>query len=124
MRGRFAHFGMLASGVLAFGSVATMTSAAKAPGGSCRVVAGSKLPADMNTALCAEVTRAIAEAVPGARFDAEVKVISSSRLAAKLVVDRQALPQQNFAVMDNRLDLDSIRRFARSLGEVAKAAKR
>jgi hypothetical protein len=115
---------MLAGAVLASGSVATMTSAAKAPRGSCRVVAGSKLPTDLNKALCAEVTRAIAEAVPGARFDAEVKVVSSSRLAAKLVLNGHALPQQNFAVMDNRLELDSIRRFARSLGEVAKAAKR
>jgi hypothetical protein len=115
---------MLVGAVLASGDIATMTAAAKAPGGSCRVVAGSKLSADMNKALCVEVTRAIAEAIPGTRFDAEVKVVSSSRLAAKLVVDGKALPQQNFAVMDNRLELDSIRRFARSLGELARGASR
>ena len=94
------------------------------PIGQCRVTAGSKLSADMNKALCSEVKRAIGEAVPGSRFEAEVTVVSPTRLAAKLVVNGKALPKQNFAVMDSRIELDSIRQFARSLGELAKSSKR
>ena len=101
-----------------------MSSRQKAPLGQCRVAAGAKLSADLNTVLCSEVTRAIAEAVPGSRFDAEVTVVSTSRLSARLTVDGKVLPNQNFAVMDSKLELESIRQFARSLGEVAKASKR
>ena len=124
MRGGIRQFAMLASAFAAAGCGATVTSAAKTPQGTCRIAAGSKLSADLNRTLCLEVKQAIADAVPGARFDAEVKVLSPARLAAKLVVNGKSLPEQNFAIMDANLGEDSIRRFARSLGEAAKAASR
>ena len=124
MRGRIAHLGIAVSAMLAGGSATAMAATSKASLGQCRITAGSKLPADLNKALCDEVKREIAKAVPGSRFDAELTVVSTSRLAAKLIVDGKALPQQNFAVMDRQLSIDSIHRFARSLGEVAKASKR
>ena len=90
----------------------------------CRVTAGSKLSADLNTAICSEVKRAVAAAIPNTPFSVEVTAMSTSRLAADMKVNGKALPQQNFAVMDSQIDRNSIRRFAQSLGEIAKAAKR
>lgn len=124
MRGRITRMAVLAGAMLAAGHAGAVTSSGKAAVGQCRITAGSKLPADLNKALCEEVKRAVAQAVPGSRFNAEVTVVSPSRLAAKLTVNGKALPQQNFAVMDRQLEIDSIRRFARSLGEVAKTARR
>lgn len=75
-------------------------------------------------AVCREIERAIAAAAPTARYRASIKVMSSSRLLAVLVVNGRTLPDQNFAVMDRELSPDSIRRFAQALAiEVAKAAK-
>ena len=123
MRGKFTQFAALAGAFVAAGCAATMTSAAKAPQGICRIAPGSKLSADLNGALCQEVKRAMAEAIPGTPFSVEVTAISPSRLAAEMTVNGKSLPQQNFAVMDNRIDRNSIRRFAQSLGEIAKASK-
>ena len=92
--------------------------------GTCRVADGSKLSAAMNEAICAEVRHAIASAAPGTSYSIEVTVMSSSRLTAQLTLDGQVVPIQNFAVMDAQLDRQSIRRFAQSLGEVARTAKR
>ena len=122
MRGRASSL-VLLLGALGSSALA-MSPRHQAPVGQCRVTAGSKLSADLNKALCSEVKRAIAEAVPGSRFDAELTVVSSSRLAARLTVNGKALPKQNFAIMDSHLELDSIRQFARSLGAVAKTSKR
>jgi len=95
--------------------------------GPCRVVAGEKMLASTGgaDALCNEIRKAVAAAAPGARYSAEVKALSPSRLAATLVVNGKALPEQNFAVMDRNLSTTSIREFAASLArEVAQAAKR
>lgn len=124
MRGKFAQFAMLASALVAAGCTATMTSAAKAPQGICRIAPGSKLSAELNGALCKEVKRAVAAAIPRTPFTVEVTATSSSRLAAEMTVNGRVLPKQNFAVMDNQIDQDSIRRFAQSLSEIAKASKR
>ena len=124
MRAKFAKFATLASAFVAAGCTATMTSAAKAPQGTCRIASGSKLSADLNGALCKEVEHALAEAIPGTPFSVELTAMSSSRLAAEMTVNGRVLPKQNFAVMDNQIDLNSIRRFAQSLGEIAKASRR
>ena len=92
----------------------------------CQVVGGEKLPAASggSKAVCAEIERAVAELAPRANYSAEVKVLSKSRLAATLIVNGRALPEQRFAIMDSDLDAGAIQRFARSLAaEVAKAAK-
>ena len=61
---------------------------------SCRVVDGDKLPAASGGAssLCTAVERAIAQAAPGARFSAEVRVLSRSRLSATLTLEGRQLP--------------------------------
>jgi hypothetical protein len=94
--------------------------------GRCQIVGGEKLPPHVGggTTLCAEIERAVASAAPRARYTAEVKVLSKSKLAATLVVNGRTLPEQRFAIMDSDLDTGAIQRFARSLAaEVAKAAK-
>ena len=98
--------------------------AEKPTAGECRVMPGSKLSKDLDGALCAEVKQAIATAAPGSSFSVEVTAMSSTRLAAQVTLDGQVLPTQNFAVMDAQLDRESVRRFAQSLGEVARTAKR
>lgn len=92
----------------------------------CRVTGGEKLPAATGgaKAVCAAVERAVATRAPNARYTAEVKVLTPSRLSTSLVVDGRTLPEQNFAVTDRELGEGSIRRFANSIAaEVAKAAK-
>jgi hypothetical protein len=62
---------------------------------------------------------------PTVRYQAEVKVISGSRLSAALVVNGKALPEQRFAVMDGRLSSGAVERFAQAVASaVAEAAKR
>jgi len=72
----------------------------------CTVVDAAKLPPEAGgpAGLCAAIERAVAAQSSGARFTAEVKVISNSRMAAVLVVNGKALPELNFAIMDRRLD--------------------
>jgi hypothetical protein len=92
----------------------------------CAVTGAEKLPAETGgpDALCSAIDRAVAGQAPGVRFTAQVKVISDSRMAAALVVNGKPLPEQNFAVMDRKLDQNSLRRFAEAIAaKVAKAAK-
>ena len=91
--------------------------------GKCRVIGGEKLPSAVGKdAVCAEIASAMAKLAPAARYSVEVKVLSSSRLSAALVVNGQTLPDQNIAVSDSELGPGPIRRFAESLA--AAAAKR
>jgi len=95
--------------------------------GRCSVVLGEKLPAGFGggPGICEAVERAIATVAPGVRYTAEVRVLSSTRLAALLVVNGRALPEQKFAIVDSELNAGSIHRFAQSIAtQVAEAAKR
>lgn len=85
--------------------------------GRCQVVGGEKLPVSSggSAALCAEIEHAVAAVAGTARFSIEVKVLSKSRLAARLVVNGRTLPEQNFAIMDSDLNAGAIQRFAASL---------
>lgn len=123
MRGNFASFILLVA--LSFSAGGAMSVSARSSV-RCQVFGGEKLPAASGSSktVCAEIERAVAELAPAARYSAEVKVLSKSKLAATLVVDGRTLPEQRFAIMDSDLDAGSIQRFARSLAsEVAKAAK-
>jgi hypothetical protein len=86
---------------------------------NCRVVDGDKLPVESGgaTALCAAIRSAAAERAPGITFTAEVRVLSSSRLAATLTKDGRRLPEQNFASMDRELRRDSFDRFATAIAD-------
>jgi hypothetical protein len=85
----------------------------------CRVVDGGKLPAESGgaNALCAAIERAASARAPGVAFTAEVRVVSSSRLAATLTRDGRKLPEQNFASMDRELSSSSLERFAAALAD-------
>ena len=123
MRGGLAALIFFATAILP-ASGGAMTTRSDVPAAGCRVVSTGKAASAVDgTAICAEVERAIAAAAPNARYRAEIKLLSASRLAAVLVVNGHTLPEQNFAVMDRQLDRASIRRFAESLAAtVAKAA--
>jgi hypothetical protein len=114
----------LAATIVLSGAVAMSAHAAPASG-RCSVVAGEKLAPGSGGAngICAEVERAMAAALPGVRYTAEVKVISPSRLTATMVVKGHKLPEQHFATMDRNLTPGAVRRFARALAEAAKGPK-
>jgi hypothetical protein len=125
MRSRFATFILLAASALAPTGAAAM-NASRSLDGRCNVVGEAKLPASLSRrgAICARVERAIAELAPTARYNAEIRVVSPSRLAATLVVNGRTLPELKFAIMDRELNAEAVERFARSLAaEVAKASK-
>ena len=85
----------------------------------CRVVDGDKLPEGSGgaAALCTAIQRAAAARAPGVVFTVEVKVLSSSRLAATLTSDGHRLPEHNFATMDRELTSNSFERFAAALAD-------
>ena len=85
----------------------------------CSVVDGNKLPVESGGAgaLCAAIESAAAKRAPGVDYSVEVKVQSSSRLAAELVREGHALPQQNYATMDRALTRQSFDRFAAALAD-------
>ena len=90
----------------------------------CSVVGAEKLPAEAGgaDALCAAIREALSKQAPKARAVVEVRVLTPSMLAAMLVVDGKALPEQKFAVMDRNLNPRSIERFAQSIAnKVAQA---
>jgi hypothetical protein len=124
MRGGLAALIFFATAILPANGGA-MTMGGEVPATGCRIVSTGKAASAVDgTAICAEVERAIAAAAPNARYTAEIKLLSASRLAAILVVNGRTLPEQNFAVMDRQLDRASIGRFAESLAAaVAKAIR-
>lgn len=90
----------------------------------CSVTGGEKLlvGAGGSEALCKAVRDALAKSAPEANVSVTVRVLTSSMLAATLVVEDRVLPEQKFAVMDRKLDRSSIERFAGSIAtKVAKA---
>lgn len=86
---------------------------------SCRIVDGDKLPDGSGgaAALCTAIERAAAARAPGVDFTVEVKVLSSSRLAATVTSAGRSLPEQNFATMDRELTGGSFERFAAALAD-------
>jgi hypothetical protein len=123
MGGKLAAILLVLSGIAPAGSFAM---SAPRQEHSCRVVGAEKLPAAAGgaDAICAAIQHAVAAQAPNARFSAEVRVVTPSMLATKLVVNGRALPEQKFAVMDRKLGASSVERFAKSIAaEVARAAK-
>lgn len=124
MWGRFAALLFLAG--VAPTELLAMNMRADVPASRCVVAGAEKFrPGSIGgAAICSEVERAIAAQAPTARYSAEIKVLSPSRLAATLIVDGRTLPVQNFAVMDGKLGATSIERFASALARaVVEATK-
>lgn len=127
MRGRIGLLVILAAAAVVPCVGEPMTGAKQPRPGNCQVVNGENLPTASggSRAICDEVERAIASRTPAVHYSAEVRVLSSSRLATTLVVNGRTLPEQKFAIMDSELSQAAIERFAQSLAsEVAKAARR
>jgi hypothetical protein len=124
MWGRFAALVLLAS--VTPTAVLAVNSAPDVPNGPCVITGAEKLhgePIGSDT-ICSEIEGAIAAQMPTVRYSAQIKVLSSSRLAATLIVNGRTLPVQNFAVMDGKLSNSSVKRFASALAQaVAQAAK-
>jgi hypothetical protein len=122
MRGRIGLFALLLAALLVSPEAHAMKSPVR-----CSVVGGEKLPSSTGGAhvICSEFEKAMAAAAPKLSYTARIEVLSSSRLAATLVVNGRELPKQNFAVMDRQLDRASIARFAAAVAaEAAKASTR
>lgn len=100
-------------------------SAEATPVRQCRVIEPHKLGAASGGAarLCAEVEGALKAAVPGARYKIDVRVVSPARLAATGTINGHELPEQNLASSDRDVTPAAIKRFARSIGEAAKALR-
>jgi hypothetical protein len=90
----------------------------------CRIVDGDKLPDESGgaAALCSAIERAAAARAPGVAYTVEVKVLSSSRLAATQTSGGKTLPEQNYATKDRELYGGSFERLAAALADqLAKA---
>jgi hypothetical protein len=123
--GNFAAF-MSAVAIVAAASDARALTSPAATRASCTVVGGEKLPAEVGgaDALCDAIRRAVSAEAGDRHFTAELKVVSPSVLAARLIVDGRVLAEQRLAVMDRNLNMKSIEQFAESLAtKVAQAAK-
>jgi hypothetical protein len=109
---------MLVTAAAFYGSACAM-SAPMSQSSHCRVVDSDKLSAGSGgaSALCAAIERAVSERAPGVAFTAEVRVLSSSRLAATLTRDGKKLPEQKFASMDRELTSSSFERFAQAVAD-------
>ena len=109
------------------GSACGMTTPKDLPE-PCRVVGGSKLPAESggSSALCAAVKRAVSARAPGVSYQVEVRVLSPSRLAATVTTaGGRKLPELNHAISDSNFTRKSLERFADAIaGQLAKSTAR
>src|SRR5690242_11343814 len=105
---------VLASATFVAACAPAMSAAQNRP---CRVVNGEKLPPESGgaSAVCSAIEHAMAARAPKVRYTAEVRVLSKSALAALIVANGKALPEQQFAVSDRNLNPLSIKRFAEGL---------
>jgi hypothetical protein len=126
MRGGVGYFTLLLAALSVPVSVGAMSAPGKSAPHLCRVIGGEKWLANAGgaDALCSEISDAMAAAIPGTGYDIRVRVLSSSRAAATVVVNRQTLPEQHFAIMDSDFTGASLKEFARSLATAAKAGRR
>ena len=115
--------GIIASAAVVAASAPAMSAPQARP---CRVVDAQKLPPQSGgaTAICSAIEQAVAARAPKARYSAEVRVLSMSRLSVNVDVSGHKLAEQHYAVMDRNLNPSSIKRFAEAIAdEIAKAAK-
>ena len=108
--------------------ITLLVAAAATPAGAgsmntphCKVIGGNKLPAASGgqAALCSAVDRAFAAHAAGVAYNAEITVVSTSRLKAKVIANGRTLPTQGFNSMDRPLANSSFERFAKALAEQA-----
>lgn len=125
--GSFGKPAVLAIALVAGSACAMSSPPPPSAGVACRVVDGAKLPPESGGegALCAAIESAIAAQAPESAAQVEVRVLSSSMLAASVTTgDGRTLPEQKFASSDRALARSSFERFANAIAaEVARAAR-
>jgi len=87
----------------------------------CRVTGGERLPAESggSAALCAAIENAMATRLPGMDCNADIAVMSPTRLACRLTVEGRELPEQQQSSVDRPLMRSTFERFAKGLAEQA-----
>lgn len=121
---RMISAGILLAGTAVFGGSSVGMSLPTQP--RCVVINGDKLPAASggSAALCAAIEKAVSAKVPGAKFSAEIRLVSPSTLSGILTLEGQQLSEQKFARLDRELDGSAFERFADALAEQAAEARR
>ena len=94
----------------------------------CVVRNGEALPVDAGSAdeICAAIEAAASSLAPAADYTVEVRVLSSSSLAATVrLATGQVLPERKLAISDRTLNRSAVRHFAKGIGEqIARAGQR
>lgn len=93
----------------------------------CTVLGHEKLPSEVGgeQQVCLAINGAIAARTPAANYSVEVRVLSSSMVAATVrMADGRELPEQKMAVSDRLLNRNSIDRFAAAIAEAIYHANR
>ena len=125
MWNRLARSILVGSAGLAATGACAMTAPVQAQS-SCRVHDAARLPAEAGgaDAICGAVARAAAAKAPSVRYNAEIRVVSRSSLAAELTADGRKLPEQRFSVSDRDLNPLAIEHFADALAAALADARK
>lgn len=86
----------------------------------CNVTGSEMLPVEAGSAdeICAAIQAAAESHAAGTSYSVEVRVLSSSSMAATVSLGTgRTLPEHKLAVNDRKLNRSSIQRFAEALGE-------
>jgi len=103
---------------LSGGNACAMTGGPAAT--ECRVIGGEKLPAETGgEAICTAVRDALVAAKVRTPVKVDVLVTSDSGLTARIEAGGKRLPDEEVAVMDRKLNRQSIEMLARRIAEVA-----
>lgn len=121
---RHAFAALVALAVSWAGGTACAMTANPVKNADCVVLNGDKLPAETGgpDAVC----EAIKQALLASGFDrpvkVEIRVKSNAWLVARIIRDGVALPEQNMAVADGKLQRGSVDRFARAIAQAVSTA--
>lgn len=90
----------------------------------CRVVGGEMLPSSSGgaEALCTAIEVAASAQVPKVSYSVEVRILSSTRMAATVTAGGRRLPEQKYAISDGEISRASFQRFADAIAAVLRGA--
>ena len=91
----------------------------------CRVTGGELLPPASGgaDALCATIEQAASAQAPQLSYSVEVRVLSSSRMAATITAGERKLPDQKYAISDGEIGKTSFQRFADAIAAALHGAQ-
>lgn len=113
-----------AAGLIGGNACAMARSSAESP--SCVVIGAGNLPAGLSSdGICSAIRAALKDKSPGTAYSVEVRVVTASSLAARIMLDDgRSLPEQKMAVSDRELNAGSIDRFAAAIAEAVGSSAR